>query len=52
MDLVFIIAFFALLVGIFSYTVITYYSSSRTVKGLLLVYGLIITVPLFGLGRV
>ena len=50
MDLVFIIAFFALLAAVFVYTVVTYYSTSRAVKGMLLVIALIITVPLLGLG--
>jgi small-conductance mechanosensitive channel len=49
MDLVFIIALFALLAGILAYTIATYYSTSRVVKGSMIIAALVITVPLIGL---
>ena len=52
MDLLFIIAFFVLLVGIIAYTLATHFATSRAVKGSILIVSLIITVPLLALGLI
>jgi hypothetical protein len=50
MDLLFFIAFFALIAGIAVYSLITHYATSRKATGLLMLFAIIISVPLLGLG--
>ena len=50
MDLLFLIAFFALIVGVFAYTVTTHYSSSRLVDGWVMIVAVVLSIPLLGLG--
>ncbi len=50
MDVILIIVFFALLAAIYGYTLTTYFSSSRTVKGGVMVAAVIASVPILGFG--
>ena len=50
MDLLFLIAFFASLAGVFAYTIITHYSSSRLVDGWVMIAAIVLSVVLLGFG--
>lgn len=49
MELLFLIAFFALLVGVLGYSIMTHYSTSRAAIGFVLIFALVISIPLLGL---
>ena len=49
MELLFIVAFFALLAGVLGYSIMTHYSTSRAAIGSLLIFALVISIPLLGL---
>ena len=49
MDLLFIVALIALLGGIAAYTIINHYTTSRRVRGWVVIIAVILTIPLLGL---
>ena len=50
MDVLFVVAFFTILVGVVAYTLATYYSTSKMAKGWILIVAIILTLPLIALG--
>ena len=50
MDVLFVVAFFAVLAGVVAYSLATYYSTSKMAKGWILIVALLVTVPLIALG--